>query len=135
MIVTNIDDAIDEFATDIKKALHSKDIRNQYLEEQNKKLHDEFYKDHELQRMKNDLEEMKEDYLRGFPISKKEQNKIDEWIERHEKEAHNCYTFENKLRRGGCIGGTYTYHFIPTSIGTIGIVKCNCGAEFTFQNI
>lgn len=25
--------------------------------------------------------------------------------------------------------------FVPTSIGTIGTVKCSCGAEFTFQDL
>ena len=26
-------------------------------------------------------------------------------------------------------------NFVPTSIGTSGVIKCSCGAEFEFQEI
>ena len=135
MFLQNIEKEIDRFVENLKSELRCKDTRIQYLEHQNQNLISEKYKDQELSRMKKDLEEMKADYYRGFPISKNKQDKIDEWIDKHEKEAHNCRTLDDKMRRGGCIGGTYTYEFIPTSIGTIGTIKCNCGAEFTFQEM
>lgn len=135
MFLQNIEKEIDRFVKDLKSELRCKDIRIQYLEHQNQNLINEKYKDQELSRMKKDLEEMKADYYRGFPISKNEQDKIDEWIDKHEKESHNCRTLDDKMHRSGCIGGTYTYEFIPTSIGTIGTIKCNCGAEFTFQEM
>ena len=135
MFLQSIEKEIDRFVEDLKSELRGKDVRIQYLEHQNQNLINEKYKDKELLRMKTSLDKMKEDYYRGFPISKKEQVKIDEWIEKHEKEVHNCHTIDNKLRRSGCMGGTYTYEFIPTSIGTIGTIKCNCGAEFIFKEM
>jgi hypothetical protein len=40
------------------------------------------------------------------------------------------------LRAGGAIGGTWTYKFVPTSIGTIGTCICGkCQEEFTFQDL
>ena len=135
MFLQNIEKEIDRFVEDLKSELRGKDVRIKYLELQNQNLINEKYKDQELSRMKKDLEEMKADYYRGFPISKNKQDKIDKWINKHEKEAHNFRTIGDQMRRGGCIGGTYTYEFIPTSIGTIGTIKCNCGAEFTFQEM
>ena len=53
-------------------------------------------------------------------------------LESYEEEVHCLHTLEDRLRRGGTIGGSYHYEFIPTSIGTIGKVVCNCGEEFVF---
>ena len=47
------------------------------LEETNKKLRNEHYKDEELQKMKQEVKAMKEDYYRGFPITKEEEEAID----------------------------------------------------------
>ena len=105
---------------------------NQRLREENSKLRDEAYKDNELIRMKTELDSFKREYYRGFPISKEEQKQIAEWKAKHEAEVHNCHTLNDRPRRSGTIGGSYTYEFIPTSIGTVGIIKCNCGAKFTF---
>lgn len=105
---------------------------NQRLREENSKLRDEAYKDNELIKMKTELDSFKREYYRGFPISKEERQQIAEWKEKHEAEAHNCYSLGDRLRRSGTIGGSYTYEFIPTSIGTVGKIKCSCGAEFTF---
>lgn len=127
---------------ELDKALRAIKVRNmndidriRRLENENKKLKAERYKDEELSVMKTQLEEMKKAYYRGFPVSEEEQKQIVEWMNKHNKEVHNCCTLEDKVRRGGCIGETYTYEFTPTSIGTIGTVKCSCGAEFVFQDI
>lgn len=126
---------LDEALRAIKvRNMHDQD-RIRYLENENKKLKEENYKDEELQAIKTQLEKMREDYHRGFPISEKEYSNIQEWMNKHDEEVHNCHSLDDKLRRGGCIGGTYRYEFIPTSIGTIGTIKCNCGAEFVFQHI
>ena len=60
---------------------------------------------------------------------------IEEWKNKHAAEAHGVVTLDHKLRRYGSVGGVYSYHFTPTSIGTVGKVKCSCGAEFTFQDL
>ena len=135
MIIGNINKTIDTFVEDIKHELQGKDIRIEYLEKQNQKLRDEKYKDNELLRMEAELKAMKEDYYRGFPISEEEQKSIREWMDKHDEEVHRARTLDDKLKLAGCCGGRYTYEFTPTSIGTIGTVKCGCGAEFTFQDI
>ena len=135
MIIGNINKTIDTFVEDIKHELQGKDIRIEYLEEQNQKLRDEKYKDNELLRMEAELKAMKEDYYRGFPISEEEQKSIREWMDKHDEEVHHARTLGDKLKLGGCCGGRYTYKFTPTSIGTIGTVKCSCGAELIFQEI
>lgn len=76
--------------------------------------------------MKKIYDEMKADYYRGFPISKEEQNVINEWQENHLTNHHNLKTLEQKASFGGAIGGNFKFEFIPTSIGTIGI--CVCGS-------
>lgn len=135
MIVGNVNETIDTFVEDIKHELQGKDIRIKYLEKQNQELRDEKYKDNELSRMESELKTMKEDYYRGFPISEEEQKSIREWMDKHDEEVHHAHTLGDKLKLGGCCGGRYTYEFTPTSIGTIGTVKCSCGAKFTFQDM
>ena len=105
------------------------------LEETNKKLRSEHYKDEELQNMKQELKNMKEDYYRGFPISKEKKEAIDIWKMQHVDAVHCLHTLEDRLRAGGAIGGSYRYEFIPTSIGTIGKVVCACGEEFVFCDL
>lgn len=135
MIVGDVNKTIDTFVEDIKHELQGKDIRVEYLEKQNQELRNEKYKDNELSRMESELKTMKEDYYRGFPISEEEQKSIREWMNKHDEEVHHARTLDDKLKLGGCCGGRYTYEFTPTSIGTIGTVKCSCGAKFTFQDM
>lgn len=75
------------------------DIRNEYLEEENKRLKSESYKDEELSKMRSELESMKSSYFRGFPISEKEEKKINDW----KKEICDKYP-----SNAGIIGGTFT---------------------------
>lgn len=109
--------------------------RIKYLEKENKKLKEDAYKDEELQKMKERLDSMKADYLRGFPISEKEDKIIKEWQKKHEEEAHGLKTNEHRMKAQGVSGGRYSYHFVPTAIGTSGVVRCICGTEFEFQKI
>lgn len=109
--------------------------RIKYLEEENKKLKDEHYKDSEMQRMKTELKKAKEDLYRGFPISEEEEKRIKEWQDKHDAEVHGLKTLKERVHAGGCIGGRYSYEFVSTSIGVVGTVKCNCGAKFTFQDL
>ena len=127
---------------ELDKALRAIKIRNmddrdyiRRLEKENNELKNHAYKDKELAEMRDKLNKMKSEYYRGFPISEDEEHKINEWIEKHEREVHGIKTYEDKLASHGCCGGGYTYEFVPTSIGTVGTVRCNCGAEFTFQEV
>ena len=94
------------------------------LEKENKTLKDEHYKDGELQRLQEELTSLKGELSRGFPISEEEQEKIREWQKKHEEEAH-----------GTTVCGSYTYEFIPTSIGMFVSIKCTCCSKFNFQEI
>lgn len=108
----------------------------EYLRKENKRLKEENYKDDELQKMKQQLEKMKADYWRGFPISEDEEKAIEEWKKKHAAEKHGLKTDHDMLKAGGCIGGTWKYEFLPTSIGVSGSVTCRiCGEKFEFQEI
>lgn len=120
---------------DIEDTLNAKDSRIKYLENENKKLRDEHYKDGELSKMKDELERNRKDMFRGFPISEKEEQRIKEWKLKHETEDHGLDTPEKRLKSAGCCGGRYTYEFFPCAIGTSGVVKCSCGKEFEFQSL
>lgn len=127
-------DVAEAFQT-IQREIDLLEYQNKRLSEENSRLKNENYKDEELSKMKTQLEKMQKDYYRGFPISEMQQKNICEWIDRHDEEVHHARTLGDKLKPGGCCDSRYTYEFIPTSIGTIGIVRCNCGAKFIFQDI
>lgn len=106
------------------------------LKEENQKLKDEVWKDEELQDMKEQLDEMKAKYYRGFPISKQEEIAIKEWKEKHEEEVHGLTTPMARMQAQGVSGGRYVYHFYPTAIGCSGVIRCDaCGEEFEFCEI
>lgn len=105
-----------------------------YLKKENRKLKEEYNKDEEIQAMQQELNKMREDYWRGFPITIEEDNAIMEWCEKHDKEVHGL-TDRMRRKGHGCSGGKYSYHFVPTALGTSGVIQCSCGAEFEFQEI
>lgn len=98
-----------------------KSKRIEYLEQQVKELKDEHYKDKRLQELTEELNKVRADARRGFPISTKEDEAISAWKAKHDTEKHN-----NPNQYHGCSGGGYTYKFYPTAIGTFG--ECICGA-------
>lgn len=62
-------------------------------------------------------------------IDEVEKKKLDEWLEKHQAET------DHTRRYAGAIGGTMTYSFTHTSIGTICRVKCSfCNEPFDFTN-
>lgn len=112
--------------TDLIKAYSRMESWISSLQEENKKLREEHYKNEELQQMKERVEKAEKDLYRGFPITEEEDKRLKEWINNHEKEHSGGH---------GCCGGKYSYIFLPTSIGTVGTVKCSCGKSFDFQEI
>ena len=109
--------------------------QNRHLQEENKKLKSEHYESEEIQRLSKELQNAREDLYRGFSITEEEHRNIRDWMKEHDEKVHKLDTLEKKMRAGGAIGGRYSYHFIPTSIGVIGTVRCTCGEEFTFCEI
>ena len=113
---------LDESFNSIKERFNGLVESNQSLQEKLKEIQDEKWTDKRLQEMNEELEKMRREYYRGFPIRDEERKKIDEWLVNHR-------------HYGGAIGGSHTYEFSPTSIGTIGKIKCMCGEEFIFVDL
>lgn len=126
---------LDDCIRAIKCRVENNENRIKYLEEENRKLKEEYSKDEEIQKMQECLDKMQKDYWRGFPITESEQNAIEKWKKKHDENAHGLTNDRLRMKAGGCCGGRYSYHFVPTSIGTSGVVKCHCGAEFEFQEL
>ena len=127
----NVPKILDE----LKEEYYSDQKVIKYLREEIEKLKAENYKDKELAALKEEMEDYKEQLRYGFGISKEERDSIREWQKKHEEEVHRAKTTEQRLRLQGVSGGRYKYIFVPTTIGTSGVVKCSCGAEFQFQEI
>ena len=113
-----LDESLDSIKTRFEELIQA----NQSLFGQLQELKQEKWADERLIEMKDKLKTMSEEYYRGFPISAETESRINEWKKNH---RHS----------GGAIGGTFTYEFIPTSIGTIGTIKCACGDSFTFEDL
>lgn len=98
--------------------LRGKDKQINHLQKENNRLKDEYYKDEELKRLQEKIENLQGDCMRGFPISKDKQEKIDMIREEHKKKCPYC---------------GFNYLFVPTAIVTFGYVKCDvCGEEIKF---
>ena len=121
---------MDSIENDLKRIYdHYRKVvnENEYLRKENERLKSEAYKDEELSKMKEKYDQMSKDYYRGFPISEKEEKKIDEWIEKQ---------MEKHPSGRSTIGGRFTYEFFPTSIGTDGsIIDGLTGDKFNFQEL
>lgn len=129
MLRKDIESILTKNYENILKQVDFIEKQNEHLKKENEELKNEKWKDKEINNLKKKYDKVLKEYHLGFPISKEEDKKINEWIEKHIKEKHNNNYY------AGCIGGRFSYHFTPTSIGTIGIVKCACGEEFIFQDI
>ena len=111
---------VEDKIEDLKQTLLYLTHNNDRLQRQFNELYDEKWADTTLQNMKKELEEVKQDMYRGFPITKAEDKKINNWILKHDEEVHN-----NSKHYHGASSGGYEYSFHPTSLGTIGY--CICG--------
>ena len=70
-----VQDAVDFIMDECK----NKDMRIDRLVKENKKLTDEYDKDEEIQKMNQQLDNMREDLRRGFPITEIENERIKNW--------------------------------------------------------
>lgn len=129
LIEGTTEEILDELATRIKWDKESYESKIKDLENKIAELEDPLYRDKEIHKLKKERDEAREDLFRGFPISELESYAIEHWMHKHINEKHNGNSY------AGAIGGRYSYIFRPTSIGTVGIVKCSCGEEFTFQDL
>lgn len=88
-------------------------------------LQDEKWRDEVLQSMKQQLEAIKEENLIGFPITIEQNKAIQAWKDQHYTNQHNASTIEKRIQMQGVSGGLFSYIFLPTSIGTSGVCRCN----------
>jgi hypothetical protein len=121
---------IDELCTVLKRKFLDQDRIIEHLRKENQKLKDGVWEKEEVARLKKQNDDMWLNYHKSFIVTEEQWDKIDEWKDKHTNEKHNGKSF-----RGGAIGGVYTYEFVPTSIGTYGCVKCNCGEEYVFSEL
>ena len=102
----------------VVEGLKAKDKTIASLQEENKRLRDEHYKDEELKRLQKKIKKLQGDCSRGFPITENEQKDINEFREEHKKECPHC---------------SFKYVFESFPIVTFGYLKCNvCGDEIKF---
>ena len=135
-VVKDVDEACDDFTANIKELFHAEKARNDKLQAENQKLKDEHYENEVIQEQENRIAELRSQLGFSFRLTKSDWDAIHAWQNEHMAEKHGLKTSEERLRAGGAIGGTWTYKFVPTSIGTIGICICSkCQEEFTFQDL
>ncbi len=126
---------------DIMKALRRTQIVDSFmpiidyvkgLEEDNERYRkqlNEYDKEKEIAKRDKEIKSLRAELAQGFGITDEEWEAIHKWQDNHIKKAHSGNTY------AGAIGGRWTFEFIPTSIGDIGTVKCECGAEFIFREL
>ena len=122
----------DNFNNHIKEIVAIVEAQDEIITAQREEinfLNNKYDENEEIKELKKRLREESYKNLNGFPITEDELKAINEWKEKHEAEVHNGSSY------AGAIGGRYSYHFVPTSIGTSGTIRCSCGAEFEFQEI
>ena len=93
------------------------------LKDENKHLKKDHYKDDELRRMKQEMDDAKIDLLRGFPLSP------------HEAEIRDEFVFAHSIDPSHPVKGvSFYYTFKPTEVGVFGEVTCAyCGETCCFQ--
>lgn len=122
----NIDklyDIMEDIAVIIEQSETTKEIAEKKIAEWNK--------DEEIQKLQNEIKELKAKKDNGitFYLTEKETKAISEWINKHIEEKHGGNSY------AGAIGGRFSYNFTPTSIGDIGVIKCSCGDSFCFREL
>ena len=113
----------------IKEIYERQSLTIESLKKENKFLKEQYDKDEEVSELKTEILSMKQRMSNAFVLNEKETKAIADWIENHNKEFHN-----GKLHYTG-IGGTFSYTFTPTSLGTIGEITCTCGQTFCFRSL
>lgn len=120
----------------IEEINEKKDDLIEKLKLENERLKSGVYENSVVKELEEENKRLRQDCLRGFPITEEQQKLIREWQLKHEAEIHGRKTLEERLRAGGAIGGKYFYRHIPTSIGTVGEIVCEeCGRSFCFEDL
>lgn len=120
----------------IEEINEEKDDLIEKLKLENERLKSGVYENSVVKELEEENKRLRQDNLRGFPITEEQQKLIREWQLKHEAEIHGRKTLEDRLRAGGAIGGKYFYRHVPTSLGVVGEIVCDeCGQSFCFEEI
>lgn len=122
---------------ELKKEKERLETINKILKDSNEKLQSGIFEFEYIKKCHEEIKELNNMLRQGhlFELSGYEKQKIAEWRRKHDEEVHGADYDNHKFRYNGAIGGEYTYCFTPTSIGTVGIVKCCCGEEYVFRRM
>ena len=110
----------DELIESLKQKYKRLEIINENLRKENEQHRNKTYEIGYVSKLREENKRLREDYHRGFPISKEEKEAIDKWAAEHYKT---------------CKEKGFSYHFYPTPLGVAGVMVCSCGAKFEFQEI
>lgn len=120
------DSSFEQMIKDLEKYNKEREEKIDCLIKENERLRSENYKDEELAKMQKEITWTKDILERdqkamrlGFPISEEEDAAINKWYKEHKEKEHGGKYY------GGAIGGSISYKFIPTSIGTVGVCSCD----------
>lgn len=116
---------LDTVCDNLKELFDRQASENARLKQNLQEITDEAWKDAELTTMREQLEAARADLRRGFEITERQTQRIQEWKDKHYAEQHGATTLDAKLKMGGAAGGSFSYEFLPTGIGTFG--TCVCG--------
>lgn len=114
---------IKEIAEDMITSFESEQKINKHLKEENHKLKEGIWTQEEFARLNSEIKDLKSKLKYSFNISKEEHDKIAEF----KKQYSGSYC--------GAIRGEFEYKFIPTSIGTVGVIIGPDKKEFIFREI
>lgn len=97
-----------------------------YLKDQIDKIKSETYKDSELQRLQQEIDNYKKVMKRSYVISESEMELINKFIKEHRK---ICENDENNKEKH------YVKEYIFSECGYYGYAVCNCGEKYNFREI
>lgn len=120
---------LDNCLTEIRELVEDVFTFAERQAEENEELKDLHWENDLLKEMKQKYDDMKEDYFRGFPISKEQKNAIEKWKDQHWTNQHNAPDLKSRMSKIGVSGGNFYYNFVPTSIGTSGTICCSACME------
>jgi hypothetical protein len=112
----------DELLEMLKNKYEWLKLHKERVEKENEEHRNKTYEIGYVSKLREENKRLKEDYYRGFPISKEEKEAINKWADKHYKTCPH--------KRAG-----YSYRFYPTPLGVSGSVQCLCGTKFEFQEI
>ena len=106
------------------------------LEQNNKNLKSKHYKDVEILKMKEKVDQLQRELNNAFTIPQSKKDELEKWENDHLLKKHSCKTPEDRMKFGGAVGGAFKYSFSPTAIGVFGTAKCfACGEEFDISDV